>query len=251
MKTVTTGLALAMLAMALPATAATSINYVGELTNMTGWRTASVDKAGLDLAGTNVLGTAGWYVPGGQGTLSQPAFVTGFAPTGAVYPGNGTYIEIDNPDTTPGTSPSTLLSGTFNPFPGTGNAFPTFIFTVGAGAPGQIRIGVMTDNLDIAGYNAAGLQLTDGNVSSSFVDLTAGIYNDRGPDWHFFDIIGARSGDVFSLNVTGGPNGCACVGAVSFDTGTVPEPDSWALMIAGFGIVGAVSRRRRALFARV
>jgi hypothetical protein len=27
----------------------------------------------------------------------------------------------------------------------------------------------------------------------------------------------------------------------------VPEPDSWALMIAGFGLLGAVVRRRRAL----
>lgn len=31
--------------------------------------------------------------------------------------------------------------------------------------------------------------------------------------------------------------------------GVVPEPASWALMIAGFGIVGAASRRRRAIVA--
>lgn len=32
-------------------------------------------------------------------------------------------------------------------------------------------------------------------------------------------------------------------------TGTVPEPASWALMIGGFGLVGAALRRRRAAFA--
>lgn len=29
-----------------------------------------------------------------------------------------------------------------------------------------------------------------------------------------------------------------------FTTGTVPEPASWAFMIAGFGAVGSMSRRR-------
>jgi hypothetical protein len=33
-------------------------------------------------------------------------------------------------------------------------------------------------------------------------------------------------------------------------SGAVPEPDSWAMLIAGFGLVGAVSRRRRAVPAR-
>ncbi len=31
---------------------------------------------------------------------------------------------------------------------------------------------------------------------------------------------------------------------LSIDTGAVPEPASWALMIAGFGLVGAAMRRR-------
>lgn len=30
-----------------------------------------------------------------------------------------------------------------------------------------------------------------------------------------------------------------------FGTAAVPEPASWAMMIAGFGMVGAVARRRR------
>jgi hypothetical protein len=33
---------------------------------------------------------------------------------------------------------------------------------------------------------------------------------------------------------------------LSFDGGVVPEPASWAMMIAGFGLVGAAARRNRA-----
>ncbi|PZQ42179.1 MAG: hypothetical protein DI570_29865, partial [Phenylobacterium zucineum] len=31
-----------------------------------------------------------------------------------------------------------------------------------------------------------------------------------------------------------------------FGTGAIPEPGTWALMIAGFGLAGAALRRRRA-----
>ena len=39
------------------------------------------------------------------------------------------------------------------------------------------------------------------------------------------------------------------IGAVRFEGGGVPEPASWALMIAGFGLAGASLRRRRAVVA--
>jgi hypothetical protein len=32
-------------------------------------------------------------------------------------------------------------------------------------------------------------------------------------------------------------------------TGVVPEPASWAMLIAGFGLVGATAHRRRAVTA--
>ena len=40
-------------------------------------------------------------------------------------------------------------------------------------------------------------------------------------------------------------NGYSVYDDVTFDGGTVPEPAAWALMIAGFGLVGTTLRRRR------
>lgn len=34
---------------------------------------------------------------------------------------------------------------------------------------------------------------------------------------------------------------------LTFDNGVVPEPASWAMLISGFGLVGAVARRRRSV----
>lgn len=50
------------------------------------------------------------------------------------------------------------------------------------------------------------------------------------------DSIGSSVGNEGSLRVTFGSTG-----------GAVPEPASWALMIAGFGLAGATLRRRRVL----
>lgn len=37
------------------------------------------------------------------------------------------------------------------------------------------------------------------------------------------------------------------IGAASASIGAVPEPASWALLVTGFGVVGAAARRRRAM----
>ena len=62
------------------------------------------------------------------------------------------------------------------------------------------------------------------------------------------------SAPVTGLNLPTSSSGGAFYGAngileVSFATGGVPEPASWALMISGFGVAGAMIRRRRAVAA--
>jgi PEP-CTERM motif len=53
-----------------------------------------------------------------------------------------------------------------------------------------------------------------------------------------------------SINTVGGVTGGSGVGVVGEDLfDPVPEPASWAMLIAGFGLIGAAARRRRALAA--
>ena len=49
-----------------------------------------------------------------------------------------------------------------------------------------------------------------------------------------------------ALKVTGyyGSKGGSYAGTFNFGAGAVPEPAAWAMMIAGFGLVGAAMRRR-------
>ncbi len=54
-------------------------------------------------------------------------------------------------------------------------------------------------------------------------------------------------GDPFQLRVN--ELQYAATGAVNVGAGAVPEPTTWALMISGFGLAGAMVRRRKAVLA--
>jgi hypothetical protein len=83
---------------------ASSITYVGSDVDLgSGWRTSTVPKSDIDR--NNVLGSDGWYVAGGSGSQMLPAYIASLVSNSSVYPGNGGYVSIDNPLTTPGPSP--------------------------------------------------------------------------------------------------------------------------------------------------
>ncbi|GGE05546.1 hypothetical protein GCM10011529_09910 [Polymorphobacter glacialis] len=62
----------------------------------------------------------------------------------------------------------------------------------------------------------------------------------------FFNTGVSFSGTGRSVLVTGGADS---VGWDSVTLNSVPEPESWVMLIAGFGLVGAVARRRRSIAA--
>ncbi len=86
----------------------------------------------------------------------------------------------------------------------------------------------------LGGSQAGTLALTFGGIISS-VDLS---------DFH----VRYQSWSNPELGVSGGSG----VGdATSITTGVVPEPATWAMLIAGFGMVGMTMRKRRSTMARV
>lgn len=211
-----------------------------------GWRTSSVLKSDID--GNNVLGSDGWFVAGAAGSTQLPAYLVSLITNGSVYPGNGSYAQIDDPNTTPGLTPSALQSGTLNPFPGTNGTTTDVTFTFGASVSGTVRLGLMVDNLDIAGFNPNALQVVQvgGPGASAVVSTAGGSFNNKTPDWVYFDLQ-ANSGEIYNVIVTGGSNGCACLGAISFDSvaaSSVPEPSSLNLALFGAAFLVAYALRR-------
>lgn len=89
------------------------------------------------------------------------------------------------------------------------------------------------NGVNILAYSvsALGTYGNSGWVPFSFTAPTAGSYTLE---------IGGRN----VLDNGGGPTG-AVIDAVTVTSGAVPEASTWAMLIAGFGLVGAAARRRR------
>ena len=144
-----------------------------------------------------------------------------------------------------------------------------------AGQPGFATLGSFTiaraDVPTVAGAFAGGLVSVD--VSSLAFDLTPGtvfsIGLAAGPQqvgnnvfgW-VIDEVTSTGGSLQPISYPGGFNQFSLDGGVIWsttgldrgfrtwvDTGAVPEPASWAMLIAGFGLTGAAMRRRRTAVA--
>lgn len=98
-------------------------------------------------------------------------------------------------------------------------------------------------------------QRPDGVGLSYLIDLASlfgtnpvyvGFTASTGADWSAQDIVNWTFNDTYDP-ITAIPNETVPIG--SSGTSAVPEPATWAMMIAGFGLVGAALRRRRRLTA--
>lgn len=207
-----------------------------------GWRTSTVAKP-LDIDGNNVLGTDGYQMVNKAAVL--PSYVSSMGILSGTYGGNASYASIDDPLLVPPNGGGLFVTGTMNPAPGLGNPADLYSFTFNSLASSRtVRVGLMVDNLDGAGFNADSLELvqTAGGVATSGVIPTTSLsFNNRTPDWLFFDISGIKNGDAFKVVGVGGSSTTATLGGIAFDS-VVPEPST--LMLFGLGGLLVWWRRR-------
>lgn len=158
------------------------------------------------------------------------------------------------------------LSGTFRiTFDSTQNrvddrAFDDLALTAGfaSGAPGFTMDETVATRFDTATapFSIGARDFIFGFAGASQLDTnntTSGA--NGGPDFLFravldsnLDLIFARGtvrrgSNVWTFDTENG------VGSASFAIAQVPEPASWAMLISGFGLTGAIMRRRRSILA--
>lgn len=122
-----------------------------------------------------------------------------------------------------------FYSGQFNP--------TTVISFAGATAFG------MTYGSYAGNSGAISFTLSDGSVYSTNLPSTSATLG-------FFGFTSAAP--ITSITVDNQVGGSQVFDVTSFSVGSagaVPEPESWAMLIAGFGLAGAAMRRRRAAVA--
>ena len=114
------------------------------------------------------------------------------------------------------------------------------------------------DTLLVLGVNDDGslVSLVGAGTIKSGLGGTAGVVNTSANDGtsllSFADAFGSYNRYIFTTSVGGELNYNGLVGqgyridSITLDAAAVPEPATWAMLIAGFGFVGAAARRRRA-----
>ena len=88
-------------------------------------------------------------------------------------------------------------------------------------------------------YNVPAFRLDIFNIPPSF-GMT---------DMEFYFIAGSAGSVSFSFEDFGNDNVGVIIDSVALDITAVPEPSTWAMLILGFGVIGAAARRRRAATA--
>lgn len=180
-----------------------------------GWRTPTVLKA-FDPDGDNVLGSDGYHLINLDPVW--PSYVTSTEVLTTTSPGNAGYVLIDQPTGVPGFFPT----GSLNLNPGTAASADLLRFTLGPTVVGRtVRLSLLVDNLDNAGFNATSLTLAQTKGGSASVGLNLdGVtrLNNRTPDWVTFEITDGRPGDVFVVRGNGRASPTAALGGVAFDS---------------------------------
>jgi len=159
----------------------------------------------------------------GTETGSQRVGTSGFDSYGSVFSltSSGIYTTLVSFDGSNGRNPASGLIA---------DASGTLYGTAGGGA----------------GNTGTVFSLTSSGIFTTLASFAADGSNGAQPDG---DLYMDASGKIFGTSIEGGANGFGTVWTL--EAGGVPEPASWAMLIAGFGLTGAAMRRRRRVTAVV
>ena len=136
---------------------------------------------------------------------------------------------------------------TFNtPFPTTGMTN----ITIGASSTAQYAL--TSSSIQALGTSSIGAKNSGMfPTTSSTFGATTGVYFGDPTDYQLkFEINGEQNYGLARFGSVGGANGLQSVEYGPTLAGAVPEPEAWAMMIVGLGVVGAslrASRRRGAV----
>ncbi len=177
---------------------------------------------------------------------------TGFGGTGSYYnvgnSGADHVVPADFGFAVPVNNVDIIANGVYTPFLATGGAYNLDL--VGYGSTGAIRQSFATMLGKVYTVSIDFTQNGSGKVADVLVDGGAiGTLTATGA-WQNFTttFVGTGSTVTFDIAETvGGGNGGVVLDNISVVA--VPEPATWGLMIAGFGMVGFAARRRLATLA--
>jgi hypothetical protein len=146
---------------------------------------------------------------------------------------------------------SRLVSFGFNVAPDISGASATGMFdlrSIGTSMSNGINVEVCFRDTggNCAGGGGGGLSLGQAIPNGAFPNNTFTLLFQQAQSAIQLDRFVVRYQSIDTLGGLSGGSGVGIVGDGPLDpNGGVPEPSSWAMLIAGFGLVGAVARRRK------
>ena len=213
---------IAAAALALPASA----NAANLLTNGS-FEAPNIGSSGFQTFLAGSTGIAGWTVTSGLGNASNGVDIVHAGIFGFVAAADDGVQYLD------------LVAEGAN-----GGIKQSFVTTIG-----QIyNISFAYSHNSFGGLPSASAFFEIVGNSTLFPSITHSSGNPNALDWQHFSGSFVASSSLSTLNfinTAGGGNAGILLDTVSV-SGAVPEPAAWALMIAGFGLVGGAMRRRRA-----
>lgn len=115
---------------------------------------------------------------------------------------------------------------------------------VGTGHESGVLNWIDTNRSNLGGNQSYNVTLTDGTTVTNIGSFTSSIGGWVSRTSSSFILLSGRTYTLAFVG-TGVGDRTAFIDSVSLVTTSVPEPSAWAILLAGFGLIGFAARRRR------